>query len=280
MRIRNPLEFAAFVTDVVRAFHRNQGLLLAGAVAYYALLSILPLLILSVIGLSQLIERAELLAALDRYIDWLLPGQSAPVLADINSFLDHRGSIGLALLGTLLFFSSLAFSVLEKAMATIFAGRPASRPRHFLVSILLPYGCMLLLGGGLVVLTALSVALGALAGSDLELAGVHWSLADISHWLLQFGGLLAATAALTAFYLIIPPGRTRPAHALLGGAVAALLWAALRHGLIWYFASVSRIGLVYGSLSSAVMLLLVMELAATLLLLGAQVIAVYERRGR
>ena len=47
--LRNPL---AFSLQVVRAFQANQGLLLAGAVAYYALLSIAPLLILIVIALS------------------------------------------------------------------------------------------------------------------------------------------------------------------------------------------------------------------------------------
>jgi uncharacterized BrkB/YihY/UPF0761 family membrane protein len=45
---------------------REPRLLLAGAVAYYALLSIVPLLILSVIALSQVIDPAELLRTLAR----------------------------------------------------------------------------------------------------------------------------------------------------------------------------------------------------------------------
>ena len=56
----------AFALQVVRAFQANQGLLLAGAVAYYALLSIVPLLILMVIALSQVIEQDVLLATLRR----------------------------------------------------------------------------------------------------------------------------------------------------------------------------------------------------------------------
>ena len=52
---------AAFVLQTLRAFRANQGLLLAGAVAYYALLSIVPLLILTVIVLSRLIDQGELL---------------------------------------------------------------------------------------------------------------------------------------------------------------------------------------------------------------------------
>lgn len=46
----------AFIWRVLKSFMANQGLLLAGAVAYYALLSIVPLLILSVFALSHLVS--------------------------------------------------------------------------------------------------------------------------------------------------------------------------------------------------------------------------------
>ena len=44
-----------FAWCVLKAFKANQGLLPAGAVAYYALLSVVPLLILTVIALSHVI---------------------------------------------------------------------------------------------------------------------------------------------------------------------------------------------------------------------------------
>jgi len=46
---------------------------------------------------------------------------------------------------------------------------------------------------------------------------------------------------------------------------------------VWYSATLSQIGTVYGSLTTAIAVLLSLELAATLLLLGAQVISEYER---
>ena len=66
----------AFAWQTLKGFKANQGLLLAGAVAYYALLSIVPLLILTVIALSQVIDQRELLATLGRYLEWLVPGQA------------------------------------------------------------------------------------------------------------------------------------------------------------------------------------------------------------
>ena len=59
----------------------------------------------------------------------------------------------------------------------------------------------------------------------------------------------------------------------------SLLWEATRHILLWYFATLSQVGLVYGSLTTAIVVLLSLEIAATLLLFGAQVISEYERIG-
>ena len=47
--------------------------------------------------------------------------------------------IGWVLLVTMLFFSSLAFTVLENAMSVIFLHRVAVRKRRYIVSALLPY---------------------------------------------------------------------------------------------------------------------------------------------
>src|ERR1051325_1699551 len=107
--LENP---GAFALRTLKAFRANQGLLLAGAVAYYALLSIVPLLIVSVIALSHVIEQAELLRTIGRYLEWLLPVQSKAIVAELSSFLDHRDVLGPVLLVTMIFFSSLAFSVL------------------------------------------------------------------------------------------------------------------------------------------------------------------------
>ena len=65
-----------------------------------------------------------------------------------------------------------------------------------------------------------------------------------------------------------------------GGITAAVLWEITRHVLVWYFATLSQVNVVYGSLTTAIVVLLSLELAATLLLFGAQVISEYERIGR
>ena len=269
----------AFALQTLKAFRANQGLLLAGAVAYYALLSIVPLLILTVIALSYVIDQAELLVTLGRYLEWLVPGQSQSIVAELTNFLDHRGVIGWVLLATMIFFSSLAFTVLENAMSVIFIHRVAIRKRHFLVSALLPYCYILFLGLGVLLVTLVSGSLQAIGKESVDFLGYTWSLGGVSGVLLYLLGLGGEIFVLTSVYLVMPVGQLSLRHALIGGLTAALLWEITRHVLVWYFATLSQVGVVYGSLTTAIAVLLSLDLAATLLLLGAQVISEYERVG-
>ena len=269
----------AFAVQTLKGFRANQGLLLAGAVAYYALLSIVPLLILTVIALSYVIDQAELLHTLGRYLEWLIPGQSRLIVVELTYFLDHRDVIGWLLLATMLFFSSLAFTVLENAMSVIFIHRVAIRRRHFLVSALIPYCYILFLGLGMLLVTLVSGSLQAMGQESVDFLGRNWSLGGVSGVLLYLLGFAGEIFVVTSIYLVMPVGRLSLRHALIGGVTAAVLWELTRHVLVWYFATLSQVGLVYGSLTTAIAVLLSLDLAATLLLLGAQVISEYERVG-
>ena len=94
----------------------------------------MPLLILMVIALSHVVDQRELLETLGRYLEWLVPGQARAIVGELAKFLDQRDVIGWLLLATMIFFSSLAFTVLENAMSVIFLHRVAIRQRHFMVS--------------------------------------------------------------------------------------------------------------------------------------------------
>ncbi len=268
-----------FAWQALKAFRANQGLLLAGAVAYYALLSIVPLLILSVIALSHWIEQTRLLQTVGHYLEWLIPGQSVAVVAELARFLAHREVMGWVLLGSMLFFSSLAFSVLESAMVVIFHHRHRLRRRHFLISALIPYVYILCLGLGLLLVTLVAGRFQALGQREVELLGLSWSLDGVSGVMLYLLGFAGEVFVLASVYLVMPVGRLSLPLALVGGLAAALLWELSRHLLVWYFGTLSQIGTVYGSLTTAIAVLLSLEIGATLLLFGAQVIAEFERLG-
>jgi len=268
-----------FIRQTFKAFKANQGLLLAGAVAYYTLLSIVPLLILLVIVLSHVIDTEQLLATVARYLELVVPGQSIPIMEDMRAFVANRAIIGWTLAITLVFFSSLAFTVVENAMSVIFYHRVAIRRRHFVMSALLPYLYILLLGIGLLVVTVVAGALQNLAADSILLGGHEWSLGRLSAVLLYLMGVIGEVLLLATIYLVMPVGRLSWRHALVGGIAATVLWETSRHVLLWYFATLSQVRTVYGSLTTAIVVLLSLEIAAIVLLFGAQVIAEYERIG-
>jgi membrane protein len=266
-----------FLRRVLKGFKNNQGLLLAGAVAYYALLSVVPLLILTVIALSHFVDERELLSTLAEYLEWLMPGQSKAVVPELANFVAHREVMSWVLLATMLFFSSLGFTVLEKAMAVIFLHRFAIKRRRFVVSALLPYVYILCVGVGLLVVTLVAGSIQAMGDDTLLFMGQEWSLHGLSGLLLYLLGIVGEVFLLTSIYMVMPVGRLWWRHALIGGVTAALLWEITRRVLVWYFATLSQVSVVYGSLTTAIVVLFTFEIAATLLLFGAQVISEYER---
>lgn len=272
--VTHPLEFAM---QTLRGFNRNQGMMLAGAIAYYALLSLVPLLILSVLALSHLVDRSELLIALGRYLEWLVPSQSKAVLTDIAVFLDNRIALGAVLVLTMLFFSSLAFGILEKAMAVIFPHRGAIKKRHFLVSAVLPYCFVLLLCIALLLLTLSSIVLQTMAQEGVHLLNRDWSLVGVSGLIFYVLGFAAEVLIVATLYLVLPVGRLPLSHAVVGGLVVSAVWEIIRHVLVWYFTTLSKASVVYGSFTTTVVALFCMEIIAALLLFGAQVISEYER---
>jgi uncharacterized BrkB/YihY/UPF0761 family membrane protein len=53
-----------------------------------------------------------------------------------------------------------------------------------------------------------------------------------------------------------------------------------RRILVWYFSTLSQVSVVYGSMTTAIIVMFSLEIGATLLLFGAQVISEFERVGR
>ncbi len=266
----------AFVLGVLGDFRRNQGFLLAGAVAYYTLLSLFPMFTLLLIGLSHIIDEKRLIETVAANLDFLVPGQADAITHQVVGFLARRQVVGGVGVVGLLVFSSMAFGVLENAMAMIFRRRSRGQRRHAVVSAVLPYFFVTLLGVGIIMVTLVAGALEAVGRSSLHLLGHAWSLAGMSRALLHLLGTAGSALLLTALYMVLPVGRVTFRHALLGAISATLLWEVVRHGLVWYFAHLSMVNLIYGSLATAVIVLLTLEAASLILLLGAQIIAELE----
>ena len=266
-----------FISLVASGFRANQGFLLSGAVAYYTLLSIVPMFAVILVALSQLLEPQQLLGTASAYLEMVVPGQSDELIKQIESFIINWKVVGGVGLLILLFFSSLAFTSLENAMSVIFHHRVAIQRRHFLVSAVIPYFYILLLGLGLFIMSTLSTMLNTADDKLYTFFGNTFSYDQATTIIIYSLGIIGELFLLTSLYLVMPVGRLKYRHAMLGGLTATVLWELTRQFLVWYFSTLSLVNLIYGSFASAIVILLSCEAAAVILLLGAQVIAVYEQ---
>jgi len=263
-----------FLLGVLKHFYYNNGLLLAGAIAYYALLSIIPALALILLLLSSLIDQDLLLETLHHYLSLMTPNASDMIMIQVKQAINLPELIGGIGIFTLILFSGLAFRMVENALQVIFAHRSDRAKRHSVVNLILPY----------LYVFAIAIAIGIIATVDAAYAIIKNTaimqslpLPDTSGAPINFmTGFISETLLLISFYLVMPVGKTSLKHAAIGGISAALLWEITRQILAFWYSNISQVNLIYGTLASVIILLLIIETGAIILLLGAQVIADHE----
>lgn len=276
-----PLELLKFVWRVVwRFFGQNNGFLLAGAVAYNALLSLIPLFALLLIALSHVFDQAVIMRAVSTELSLVVPGQGDRIIEAIMAFIAERDLVGGIGFLVVIFFSSIAFRILEEAFSVIFEHHHDKAKRHFLVSAIIPYIYIGFVGLSLVALTVITGALETLDGTTLTLLGFSWTVTSIGPWLMRLLGLVGLILMFSSIYMVMPTARIPARRAIIGGIIAAILWEGVRSLLVWYFDNLSLVNVVYGSLAAIIIILLSLEFAAIIILLGAQTIAEFERAER
>jgi membrane protein len=255
----------AFAFAVIKHFRANQGLLLAGAVAYYTLLSLIPLLILILMVLSNIFEEDRLLLMLREYLEFVVPGQSNALVEELRNFLLHRELGRFSARGDALLQCPGVYGSGERHVGDFLSPRRDQ-------AAALPRVC------------SDAVSVHPLSGHrrahrhfgvrrastrNIMIFGQAHSLDQLSALLLYIVGVTGEALLLTAIYLVMPAGRISFHHALIGGVTAAVLWEITRHILVWYYTTMSQIQVVYGSLATSIAVLLSVEIGALVLLLGA-----------
>jgi YihY family inner membrane protein len=266
-----------FLLRVVQGFMRNQGLLLSGAIAYYTLLSIVPLSIIALIVLTHFIEEQHLIHTLSMYLEMIIPGYAATLTEQAWAFLENRKVVGMIGFIGMLFFSSTAFSMLEDAMSVIFYQRVITQRRRFIISAIIPYLYIGAMGVGIVLVSMIVGAIETLESRYFTLFGRGVNLGGATGTTLYVLGIVGEVLLFTSIYLVMPVVRVRFRRALIGGITAAVLWEISRRVLIWYYATVTMVNVIYGSIAITIVALISIEVVAVILLLGAQVIAELER---
>jgi YihY family inner membrane protein len=266
-----------FVGRVLRRFSKNNGPILASAIAFDALMSLVPLLALISVVLSHLVDPEQAEELLATQLEMLLPGAADRVIQAYSAIIERgiaAGAIGL--LG-LVIFGAMAFRTIRSALWVIFSGVDAETRRPTHLSRLAPFAYVALSTIGLLAGSLFMTALDAIPRSGVELGEFRLALGFGARTVGRIVCFFGLAALLASFYRLLPPSPPSRGLAAMGGLLAGTVWEIVRRLMVWYFAHLSLVGAYYGSLASAVVLLIGLNAAALVLLAGGQTIAELER---
>jgi len=260
-----------FVRHVVRRFIEDGCFAAAGALSYTTLVSIVPLLAISLAVLSafpifdKLRERALMLM-----FDNFVPTVGATIEEYISTFAQSAGkttAIGLIVLAVT---AVMLLATIEDRLGAIWR---VHAPRRWLARIL-TYWTMLTLGP-LLFGVGLSVS-ASLHGITQDIAVVGASQHVVEHWLSLFAGytpFLLETAGFTLLFCLIPHCPVRWRDGAVGAVVAALLFEGCKASFTLYLGHFNAYQAIYGALAVIPIFLLWMYLSWSVVLFGAEVAA-------
>lgn len=258
---------------LIRRFIELDVLTHAASLAFYALLSLAPLLVLLLWLTASMYGSAQ-----DAIVDQVgeLAGREAASVADtVIANADQRPGIGsfAGLWSTLLLFvgATAVFARLQDALNLIFRTDAARLPglRAWIRKRVLSFGVVLALGFLLLVATTVSTVLQLILAGMPSLLPVFGSLASMALYALSFALL----------YHFLPDRRVRWRQALFGGLITAGLFVLGRWAIGLYLATAAP-GSAYGSMGAMVLLLVWMYYAAVVFFGGALITAVIDERAR
>lgn len=222
---RNNLEIARFV---FQEFGRDNGTLMAASVAFYLLLSIIPLILVAVFILGEVLGRSN--RGVDQvflFLDQLMPIQKNEIHRMIKAVIDARGSIGVAGFAGIALTATGGFATLENAINVLW-----NRPnRGFLMNKLFAFGMMVVVGA----LFALSVGVTSAVGWAGRIPGMEWVAHSVTLQILGYVVPLLVTGLMfTLIYRFYPNGRSHWRPAMISGFITAALWEAFKVGYTFY----------------------------------------------
>lgn len=246
------------LTDVsrttVRVVQSDQITFIAASLSYYAFISLLPLLLLSLVAASVL-GGEQLATDLANRAAAAFGDQAAEAVRGSLTSAAGQGGVTVAGLAVLLWSALKLFRGLDVAFSTVY-GAP------------LPEGIVDQVRDGFITLVAVglgvagTVALGlVIARVDVTVAGVD--MANVVGTLLLVVGLAAAFFPL---YYLLPARNVTPREALPGTLFAAVGWTGLQTGFRVYAGQAGTSA--YGVLGGALLLVTFLYFGSLILLIG------------
>ena len=163
--------------------------------------------------------------------------------------------------------SAVVFALMEALNAAYGVEETRSRPRRFAFALI--FGPFLALA--FIVACGLMLIGPQVAGWLAGLAGLDEAWVALWGWLRLPVALLLLAAALSVVYRFVPDADRPFWSATPGAAFAVIAWPVASVGFSFYLSNFAGRGLTYGSLGTAVGLLVFLYFSAWIVLLGAEI---------
>lgn len=268
----------------VLAFDQDDGAVVSRSIAYYALFSLFPLLLVLMVIATSVAAVEEAQQLVFQAVEAYLPAAIPLLETNIEQLLEARSTVGILAGIGLLWSASGVFTAIYRAVNRAW-GNPKSQlfwtEKLFGVAVVLVVGLLLL------ATTVFSTLASVLQDRQTWPSGWEPVTDMVMNWWRGWpSALLPAVISVitfTIFYRIIPRNRVRWRDVWVGGLLGGLIWEAARQIYAWYLANFARYSLIYGSVGAIIGFLLWAYVSAMILLLGAELTAQYthwRRSGR
>jgi membrane protein len=248
---------------------------MAAGIAYYAIFSLFPLLLgcLALIGMVLNSESQQ--QAFLNFVSQNLPGASGFVTRNVEGIVRFRGTLGVVSIIGLIWSASAVFGAITHAVNRAW---DVHEDRPFYVAKPRQLGMALAVLVLFAISTSITSAIQLIANADLGIPGqgfiqelglTKWALRVLS-WFISFGIFLL-------IYRFVPNRKTYWRYVWLGAVIAATIFEVGKGLFVWYLGQFTNYNQIYGSLASAIILLLWLYLSSLILIFGAEICSEYRK---
>jgi membrane protein len=278
-RLRAELRFSGLAAwrGLVELVNSND-LTHAAAIAYYALLSFFPFLLLVISMLGSITADEKDRIAVLTFVFRYFPTQLDFVSQQLDAFTQTRAQIGVAAGLGLIWASLGVFGAVTSAVNEAWGvEKQRSFWKHRMVSFLMLVAAGSVMIVALLFVTAVQVAEASWFGAMLS--RFQW-LTALQTLTFRYLSVILLTIGIGLVYYFIPNAKTRFRDVWVGAILTGILWRFTFFGFAWYIKHNSRLTMIHGSIAAVVVFLLWVYVSSIILMYGVEFTAAYARLRR
>ncbi len=269
-------EFWEVGKAVWKGYWKDECLILAAAISFYAIFSVIPFLCLVLVIWGFFLGSSDaMFAQIVQFATALVPEISQEVLNDIRGVVEHRSALGGFGIIFLFWIFDVVFYSVVHAFDRIF-NREGKR-KYYKVKL---YSFASLIVVGLIVYMSiyLSFFVALVKDTGVTIGGINISKFVAQSLSLEYLTVLLVLIVFTTAFRIIPHTQVKLLYAALGGGLCTALWYVSKVAFHWYIENIAVFNVVYGTLGTLIIVVVWIFYSANILLVSAEFVSVIQRR--